>query len=283
VTPLANPLFALRLVRALVCLAVAYSSLELLLFHREFRRDGMLWFGSAAVAPAQSKWTRFFRNALQLILGYPAVLFLLALRMAAAFYVGCGPAQGFVPFFLLLFILASSICLVQQLRFGLTGGDQMVLIMLGGLTLCALAPGSNVTAQAFLWFAAGHVTIAYVVAGTEKLRHPLWPSGLYLSSVMQSRTYGHPSAARILTNASLAKTLARLTIVFQCLFPLALLTGEKGALLFCAVGLIFHLLIAMSAGLKLFFLIFVATYPAILYCSIQANYWLAHLLIHRGH
>jgi hypothetical protein len=278
VTPLADPWFALRLVRALTCLAVGYSSLELLLFYREFRRDGMFWAPFLSATASQSTWRHFFRPAWECIWSYPIVLALLTLRLAAAVFLGCSPAQGFIPFFLLLFLLMSSARLVRQLRFGLTGGDQMVLIMLGGLTLCSLAPGSRAAAQAFLWFAAGQVTIAYVVAGSEKLRHPQWPSGLYLSSVMQSRTYGHPAAASVLTNTSLSKILARLTIVFQCLFPLALLTGEKGALLFCSVGLIFHLLIAMSSGLKLFLLIFIATYPAIIYCSIQTNHWFTQLL-----
>jgi hypothetical protein len=56
-------------------------------------------------------------------------------------------------------------------------------------------------------------------------------------------------------------------MLFECTFPLALISGGTGFAVFAVIGLLFHVLSAMTMGLNTFVWAFVATYPAILFCS----------------
>jgi hypothetical protein len=56
-------------------------------------------------------------------------------------------------------------------------------------------------------------------------------------------------------------------IAFESLFPLAILAGPKGALVFLGIGVMFHLANAAVMGLNNFVWAFTATYPAVHYCA----------------
>lgn len=80
--------------------------------------------------------------------------------------------------------------------------------------------------------------------------------------------YGNPWMAVPFTQRpTVAKLAARALIAFECSFPLVLILPDHYSLLLLALGISFHLTAAVLMGLNTFFWAFVATYPAVMFCS----------------
>lgn len=253
---------ALRLVEACVGGAIALSALEGLCLRRE-RDAGRAYHWNDDHAPRPAVLRVLYREP-----GYTLVCgarLLLALALALGLL--SGPARGVALFAL----LAIGFLVHDRLRYGTTGADLMMGIVTGALALGALAPHDPAVRQGVLWFVALQAVLTYAATGVTKLRIPAWPDGRYLAAVFRSRTMGHPLGARLTADPRLARALSHAVIAFECAFPLALVTGGRGALAFCAAALVFHASIAWMMGLKMFILAFGATWPAIVWCAGEAE------------
>jgi hypothetical protein len=263
VSALHDPAQALRLVQMLAGLAVALSALEALCLFRE-RRPG----GFYAWRPEHSP------GAPRLLYGEPGFTALCALRLTLALLLAADALRGPLLGAALFTLVGLGVLVHDRLRHGTTGADLMMGIVLGGLALGSLRPDDPAVQRGVLWFVALQAVVTYASTGLTKLRVPAWKDGTYLASVFVSGTMGHRLGARLTRDPRLARALCHAVIAFECAFPLALLTGEWGALAFCAAALVFHLTIASMMGLKMFVLIFGSTYPAIVACALDVQRWM---------
>jgi hypothetical protein len=183
------------------------------------------------------------------------------------FDVPTGPARAAT----LLLTLAISLVMGIRLEYGMSGADPMMGVVLGGLGITALVPDTALVRHTGLWFVALQTTFAYAAAGVTKIYIPAWRKGTYLTTALESGIYGHPLAARALSAGRISLLMSWTVIVWECTFPLAFLLGGPGAMIYCAIGLAFHLGIALFMGLKMFVFIFAATYPAVIACAVQAH------------
>jgi hypothetical protein len=204
---------------------------------------------------------------------YPAVYGLIAMRCVLALILIFGLLTGWAES-LALFLLLSLVVFVNvRVRYSMEGADQLMGILLGGLSLASLAPGSGMVQNACLWFIAIQSAMSYLTAGISKSQIPAWRDGSYLMAVLRTNQYGHPLAARSVRNTAMARWLSRFIIAFESTFPLALFTGAPGALFFCGLGGMFHLMNAYFMGLNVFFWTFLSTYPAVLHAALQFQGW----------
>lgn len=199
----------------------------------------------------------------------------LALAMAA----GTAPAvvQG-----LLLFV---SVDLLRHLQGPYNGGsDRMRLLLLACLLVSradasllqadaamAMPTGASATgswARVALGYLAVQVVLSYTIAGYVKLVNRDWRSGQALIDVLAFSVYPVSDGVAAWAGAARAgwwlACLAWMTIVFEVLFPLALLDPRllAGALM-AALG--FHLVNACVFGLNRFVWSWIAAYPCLVW------------------
>lgn len=267
---LADPSGALRAVELLTGLAVCLSALELLCLRSERGRGGF-YYWQPAHAPDLQGLPVPLRPVLTWLYAEPGFSLLSALRLVLGAALAAGLLEGAIRAPGLFALLGLGLAAHHRLRFGTTGAELMMGIVLGGLAVGALRPGDPLVQRGVLWFVALQSVLTYAATGVTKLRVPEWRDGSYLRAVFRSRTMGHPLGAWLTREPSWSRLLSLAIIGFECAFPLALVTGPSGALLFCAAAAVFHLAIAWMMGLKMFVLIFAATYPAVLFCAAQAS------------
>jgi len=237
-------LLALQITGQLVCLGEVLSSMELLSLRAAFSSKGLY----ATTDPWLMRW--------------------IVLRMVLALGLGLLwiPAQ----FFLVLWMLRMMV--LWRIQFGSEGADQMNGLVIMSLGLSSFAIESHRLQEAVLWFIAVQAVVSYVTAGVAKLHIAAWRNGEFLRGVLLNPVYGSAWAARVVSGRAFAKALSWLIMVFESVFFGALLVGERGAVVMCALALTFHLVNAVLMGLNLFVWTFLATYPAIIYCAASLHW-----------
>jgi hypothetical protein len=267
--------FAFGASAACLAIAILISSLEYLSLRREFRSDGMFSWDVFGHQPfAISSLTRL-RDA---ILGAQGSVVVLVIRIAA----GVGllfnvvHLDAWVSLPCLGLIVVTGILLLYRNPFPLEGADQMCIIVAAGL-LVAMANRSSLPWHMLgFGFISAQVFLAYLTAGITKALSPVWRDGTALYKIMNTATFGHPVGARLLrgrTTAGLA--LCWTIIVFEILFPLALVLPSKWLIPFFIVGILFHVGNALLMGLNVFLWAYAATYPAVWFCQLHLRHWLA--------
>lgn len=262
-----NAVTALRFCNGLVLVGVVLAALETLASRRDYARGQMLdWevmkhsWGFALRRPLGS--------VLDHILDYPEFLLLVGVQLltsVAGLWIllrgGWPRGLNWVVFLLVLLFNFRS-------GFGLDGADQMTGNVLGALCLAGLLPDDPVALGAALWFIGLQASLSYLTAGLYKIAGKDWRSGAGLLGVVSTRSYGSARLSAYLErHPSHALAAAWSVIGFESLFPLAILAGPKGALVFLGIGVVFHLGNAAIMGLNNFVWAFTATYPAVYYCA----------------
>lgn len=154
---------------------------------------------------------------------------------------------------------------------GSTGAQMMQRFIWASLFLFALAQGS-IAETAVLGFIAFQGLFSYFVAGVSKLRTPSWRDGTAVAQVVATKAYG-TSFTATLPHPGISAFLTYSTLVFEIACPFLVLLGVEATLIFFAMGLLFHLGIAVVSGLTAFLFAFPATYPAIYWIVVQASLW----------
>jgi hypothetical protein len=135
------------------------------------------------------------------------------------------------------------------------------------LFLASIVPGDAGWTLA-LWFIGAQSCLSYVAAGIAKLASAEWRSGQAIAGIMRTEMYGNAWLHRLATSRpGLGRALAWAVMLFESLFPVALVGPIELTAALLGAGLTFHLANAGFMGLNLFFFAFVAAYPAVLFLA----------------
>jgi hypothetical protein len=251
-----------------LAIGVGIDSLELVADRAQLREGGLYGYTVLATGRPFTLWGPF-APMFGAVFRYPAVLGLAVVQLCCAtllLLAGTVRTPGLiVPAGLALaLILSARMLLYLRNQLGLDGSDQMTLVACTGLAVALLVPdhGAQVLAIDYL---AAQLLLSYAVAGIAKAISPTWRSGKAIPGILSTIGYGSPAVGAFLKrNPVLGRAACWSVILFECSAPLLILLGTPGALAIIAVGLGFHISIALLMGLNNFLWSFGATYPALL-------------------
>jgi hypothetical protein len=252
-------------VAGFVTVGATISTLEWLANWSQLRAGGLFSWQVVESQPALAGtlWGRLT----SVFLAYPNILGLLAVRLIALLALLPAIASGRFAAWILGVVVTTTVLLNVRSPYGMDGSDQMATQVFGSLFLGFL-PGTTLALDAALWYIALQGCLSYATAGLVKVLSPLWHCGDALFGIFNTRTYGHPAVARFLHGRPvLTKALSWGVVAAEVAFPLALILRYPYGLVLLGWGVVFHALNALVMGINSFFWSFVATYPAILYCS----------------
>ncbi len=155
------------------------------------------------------------------------------------------------------------------------GAEQMAILTLLASSI-AVVPGLNHATITFaVWFIAGQTILSYLTAGISKAISPVWRSGDAIPLIMSSESHGQPWAAAVLdARPRLGRFLTRSVIVYECAFPLILVSRGEIAAALLMIGFSFHMGCAVTMGLNAFLLAFPGSYACVIYVSqVTSPYW----------
>ncbi|MCI2229953.1 hypothetical protein MC378_12315 [Polaribacter sp. MSW13] len=234
--------------------SVVLDASETLYRRNQYKNDSLLSFKSLSFLTKYNLIQKFF-----LIDNFIATnIFKLIIGFIGLFY--------FSPYILTIVLFLQLISFIRH-KSANSAADQMQIIILFGITIFAYDVNSVVN-QASIYFIAVQSTISYVTAGYHKITSPVWRSGNAILQVMGTDTYGHiPFRDFLFRNRLIVYLLAWGTILLDFFFFLALISPVI-AMIFIALGTLFHIANAYFMGLNSFLYVFPASYPCILYTSI---------------
>lgn len=172
----------------------------------------------------------------------------------------------------LVISLVVQVYVQRRRRLGGDGAEQMAtLVTLAGAI--AFIPQLDIAiGRAAAWFIASQVALSYSTAGIAKLVSPRWRSTNVLSQILATHRYGSPNIAAVLSlRPSTALFLQWCVILFEITFPVAFALPIRGMYFYLLVGMMFHLVNAVTMGLNTFTFAFAATYPCVVY-----TWWTIH-------
>jgi hypothetical protein len=262
-----NSYSCLRTCCLLALWGTVVSSLELLSNRKEFQCGGVFDWSVLN--------TCYFLNERRLVVhvifrimdSYQATIFaVLARIVGATFFVACD--SHLVAMLSLIAVVLGTLFLHFRCVYGLDGADQMGLIVIATVALCEIGDRMPAIVEVGLWFIACQSCLSYTTAGIAKLVSPTWRSGRAISGVLGTNAYGLWGVGTFLErHALLCKIMAWSVFLPECLFYAALCGDFRVTTAFLAWGIVFHLSAALIMGLNGFVWSFIATYPAIIYCS----------------
>lgn len=171
------------------------------------------------------------------------------------------------PVLLTGFLFFTTILACLRYRGSFNGGsDFMTLITLLATTIALSFPHPGVI-FACLWYAAIQSCSSYFIGGFVKLRRRQWRNGSALAGFIGSTIYKEGWLTSYLrSHRSMAALLSWLAICFEIGFPFLVMFQPLTSVVLVA-GISFHLANAYLFGLNRFTFAWMATYPALLFCS----------------
>jgi uncharacterized membrane protein YphA (DoxX/SURF4 family) len=254
---------AANLIETLVGITAMLNAVEMLADRQQYDVNGIF---SYAIHKTSSAWMikGWQATVLGIVFEYPRYLFVVTLELLAAILLISHLLTPLSWLFVVILLLTR---LLSHLRngYGLDGADQMQIIVLASLTIFHLSPAPLVKLCSML-FICFQALLAYFTAGVVKLRSSIWRDGTAISNILQTNRFRNDTGVRILKkHPQLAQSLCWSVIVFECTFPLLVVTGTRTCFIALVAGVLFHFSVALVMGLNSFFWSFVATYPAILF------------------
>lgn len=166
---------------------------------------------------------------------------------------------------LLVALLVLQCVTTHRSTYGSDGSDQMLMILYAGLAAFIVLRGLRSFAWLGFGFIAFQACLSYVTAGIAKAIAPTWRNGDALPNVLNTTTYGNRRFSSWLgQHWMLSKASCLAIIVFECAFPLTIVSSKWLLISLLSCGLLFHLANAALMGLNVFFWSFAATYPSII-------------------
>lgn len=250
-----NPLLWTRI---LISVGLFVGAAELLIIRRAFSDEGV-WRWSDIRAEFSAGPFRWFVGAL---LNYRSFVCLLGIQLVGALL---------LPFFfhpaLVAALLFAVIATAVRFRGTFNGGsDFMTVVVLSGLFVAAVFSEHPTVVFGGVCYIAVVSVLSYFIAGIAKLRSRSWRRGEALPVLISGGVYGVSGVVGgLFARQPVFALLASWAIIlFECAFPLALFDG-RACLILLGLGVLFHLLNSLLLGLNRFLLVWVATYPAILW------------------
>lgn len=199
-----------------------------------------------------------------------AIRIAIAVQLVAALGLAVLPLPELRPLLLAMLLLSTWMLCLRSVT---DGADKMALVVtMGALLQCLPDARAVLAGQAWI---AGQLVIAYCTSGATKLRIADWRSGAAPARAMASRAWGHPFAARMLSDRKLAWAFAWALMLAELAFPLALLAPPVVLLGVLALLFAFHLATAVFMGLNTYPWAFLAAYPATYAAADALRGWLA--------
>lgn len=264
VTPFDDPGVALRTTTILLCLGVMLSSAQVVAASDEFSNRGLLAW--RIVRHRRSiRWTpwRLFDRSEP---GARSVVIFAIVRGVAAAMASVAAVRGVHGIVALGAMVLASMALATRGALP-TGADRLAHVTAVALFVAA-SVGSIGAVRAAMLFVAAVSCLVYVSAGVGKQKSAGWRSRDLPAQILATGLWSSPLLAQSARrHPSLAKWLSSAVVAFELAFPVVLLVPSPAAWAMLAGGLVFHTALAASLGLNVFWWMFVATYPAILYAN----------------
>ncbi len=188
---------------------------------------------------------------------------LLRLAAAASLYWGSSIVSATLLFF-------STVIILIRWRGAFNGGsDFMTIIALTGLMIAHW--GQFFVSPVLAWQAGlGYVCLqtvtSYFISGAIKLFSREWRNGIALPYFLDGGIYGPLAADSVFRHRFVAIACSWGFILWECAVPMVFL-GPLFALVFCAIALVFHLLVFAFFGLNRFVWAWLVSFPAMIYCA----------------
>jgi hypothetical protein len=259
---------ALDLTERIASLVVVLGAAELFATRAEMRPGGALDWRYLSRRTVTSWVDRALRaRRIQRLIGYPGVLVFGVIGLIGAALMALDPRNPIGP----AVCLAVHLILSKRHALAADGSDDMLSVLLGAAILRSLSPDPGVQIAAAV-FVAAQAALSYATSGLSKSQSRLWWTGDGLRGTLTTQTYGHPTLARLLVaHPIVTRVMGPFTIVWESLFPLAIVAGPIPTVVALIVAGSFHVAAAFVMGLAAFLWAFGAAFPAILFTS----QWLA--------
>lgn len=262
-----SDLQALRACTALIALASLLQSTEMLAL-RKTTSDRGIWRWKT-LRQDFSFFPGPILRAFDLLLGDSGFGGILWARWSlSAGVLGLSLASTEVPFGLLILLLLTTVLVLLRWRGTFNGGsDFMTLVVLMAVTAAQFDPDSEKLRQGALWYIAIQTCASYFISGAIKLRKKNWRTGKALPGFLPSSFYETPRLVkRALQDTPAGLLLSWGTMIFECLFPLSLVSPLTCACLLMS-AVFFHLGVFYLLGLNRFLFAWMSAYPALYFCS----------------
>ena len=262
---LSNPVggvnFALTLSARFLAVALVLQTVELLQIRHAYRDDG-IWRWKTLEKEFRI-FSSTFQKLLNLTLCMPNFTYTLIARLIAAlvaFFI-------FEPVSLLiLFVTSLLVCLRWRGTFN-GGSDYMTIVILLSLLVSALFPENDAVALGAVWYISLQTISSYFVSGVAKLKRKNWRNGTALPGFVDTAVYGSPTMLKtFLAIPGMGLVASWGIIVFECSLPAAILHPAY-CIIYVTLALAFHLANFYLFGLNRFLYVWLAAYPAMLFCS----------------
>jgi hypothetical protein len=186
---------------------------------------------------------------------------LLRLATAASLYMGSTIVSATLLFF-------STIAILIRWRGAFNGGsDFMTIIALTGLMIAhwgQLIVTPVLALQAGLGYVCLQTMTSYFISGAIKVFSKEWRNGTALPYFLDGGIYGPLAADSVFRKRIVATGCSWGFIVWECSVPVVFL-GPRVAVVYCAIALVFHLLVFAFFGLNRFVWAWVVSFPAVVY------------------
>ena len=257
-------ILAIRSLEVLFAWSLGLQTLEYLRMGQATSERG-LWAWSIQRRDVPEPW---IRRGLDVLFLPPVHAVHLLLRMLAV----CVLAVWGASLPLVLFLFVGNVLILIRWRGAFNGGsDFMTLVVLTGLLIaqvgmCWLEPMQ--AWKAGLWYITIQSVTSYFMSGWVKTLRPEWRSGDAMTVFLNAAIHGPLSPNHVLRKPWVACLGSWAFMVWEACFPLALLHPLL-AIGFCSVAAVFHFLVFWFFGLNRFFWAWLASFPAIVWCSSQ--------------
>jgi len=148
------------------------------------------------------------------------------------------------------------------------GSDSMTALIALALTVAQGLHHHELAVKACLAYIAIQLVLSYFLAGLAKIKNPDWRAGLAFAEFFKTPRYDSPPAwiKSLMSKAVPARRISWAILIFECSFPLALVSTKLCAV-YLATAFAFHILNFYVFGLNRFVWAWAAAYPALYFWS----------------
>jgi hypothetical protein len=241
------------------------TSFEILYTSKYFRKGQA--FDWEIIKSSHIKYGGWYARILEVIYSQLGMIILLMTRIIIIILLFFINNHNLFSILLIILTILSLLMYYRQ-SYGMDGADQINIVTLITVTICFAISSDMVIKKIGIIFLGVHLGFAYFVSGFAKLISPVWRNGMAAKGVLSTYSYGSPLTQELVKKNIFSYFICWFTIAFECLFPFTLLISNSSfVLIWLAIGLFFHLGIAIIMGLNDFIWAFCAGYAAFFYLS----------------
>lgn len=245
----------------IIIFALFFQSIEFLLLKESYNNKGVWqWELIKKEYYIFPKFSQFFLN---FCLSYPNFLYLLILRIII-----CALGIVFPSVLVIYFLLLSQILICLRWRGTFNGGsDYMSLIILTALALFWTFPSNETVQLLAIFYIAIQSLSSYFVAGVVKIKNVKWRTGKALKTFFNCTIFDDNNLTKLFKDNNFLLFSASWSIMLFELAAPIIFFSPNFCLSYISLAFVFHLANFYFFGLNRFIFSWLATYPALYYCS----------------